>query len=211
MGERDRVGEVEAVDDVGRSLMHVDRTVVHCRMGCSRIDGAEHAAGAVLDHLDHPAADAPQVGKVTRALGPGPEPAAWTGSKEAAHHQGIDNLASARAEHRQVVFGERDLRGGGSEVRSEDIRVARVAHRGFHPGAEDRLRVVHEVGVERIVARDQHGECVTARTSGAPGLLEQRRACAGPAAEQHRVESGDIDTELERVGRRDPEQLAAAK
>ena len=49
------------------------------------------------------------------------------------------------------------------------------------------------------------------RPAGPPDLLPQRRPGAGEAGQQHRVETADVDAELERVGRRHAEQPAAAQ
>ena len=46
---------------------------------------------------------------------------------------------------------------------------------------------------------------------GPAGLLPQRGAGAGPAGEQHRVEAGDVDTELERAGRCDSAQVTGGQ
>ena len=67
--------------------------------------------------------------------------------------------------------------------------------------AEQRVRVVHQVAVERVVAGDEH------RRGGAPGaarparLLPERGPGPRPARDQHRVEAADVDAELERGGR----------
>ena len=62
------------------------------------------------------------------------------------------------AEERQVGIGEGELGGRAAQLRAEDVRVLRVEHGRLDRPAEDRLRVVHEVGVERIVPGDEHGQ-----------------------------------------------------
>jgi hypothetical protein len=66
--------------------------------------------------------------------------------------------------------------------------------------------MVHEVGVQRIVAGDEDDQCTEALASGSAGLLPQRGQRAGEAGQHDGVQAGDVDPELERVGRRDAEQ-----
>ena len=93
----------------------------------------------------------------------------------------------------------------------EHVRVGRVAHGRLDGRAEDRRRVMHEIRVERVVAGDQDRERVVAGPTCPSGLLPQGCAGAWPAAQQHGVEPGDVDAELERVGRGDPHQPPVAQ
>ena len=89
----------------------------------------------------------------------------------------------------------------------EHARVRVVEDRRLHAPAEQRVGLAHEVLVERVLARDQHGEPVAAATGATP-LLAQRRDRAGEADGDRAVEQADVDAELERVRRRDAEQLS---
>ena len=89
----------------------------------------------------------------------------------------------------------------------EDARVLVVEDRRLDSAAEQRLRLAHEVLVERVLARDQHREPVAAPPGSAP-LLAQARDRAGEADRDHAVEQADVDPELERVRRAHAEQLA---
>ena len=86
-------------------------------------------------------------------------------------------------------------------------RVRVVEDRGLHRPAEQRLGLAHEVLVERVFARDENREAGTAATCPAP-LLPQRRHGAREADRDRAVEAADVDSELERVGGGDAEQLA---
>ena len=113
-----------------------------------------------------------------------------------------------RAEDLRVVLGERELVRRAAEMRVEDVRVGVIYERRLVRPSEKRVGVGHEVLVERVVAGDQDRERSAARPSGAAGLLERARDGAGVAGEDARVEPADVDPELERRGRRDPEQIA---
>ena len=89
----------------------------------------------------------------------------------------------------------------------EDARILVVEDRRFDAPAEQRSRLAHEVLVERVLARDEHREPVAAPSRAAP-LLPQRGDGPGEADRDHAVEQADVDPELERVRRRDAEQLA---
>ena len=96
-------------------------------------------------------------------------------------------------------------------MRPEHVGVVRVEDVGLDRPAEQRLGVVDEVGVQRVVARHQHGEGVAGTPSGAAHLLPQRGAGAREAGEQDGVEAADVDAELERVGRGQAEQPPRAE
>ena len=98
---------------------------------------------------------------------------------------------------------------GGAQLGPEHVRVLRVEHGRLDRTSEDRRRVVHQVGVQRVVTGDQQRQGASPARPGPAGLLPQRRAGAGPAGQQYGVQTGDVDAELQRVGRRDPGQLAA--
>ena len=81
----------------------------------------------------------------------------------------------------------------------EHVGVGRVEDRGLR-GAEDRLGVVHQVGVQRVVGGDEDGEAAGPGASGPARLLPQRDARARPAGDEDRVQSGDVDAQLQGVG-----------
>ena len=71
--------------------------------------------------------------------------------------------------------------------------------------------MVHQVGVEGVVAGNQDAERVLGSAAGAPQLLPHRGTGAGEAGHQHRVEAADVDAELEGVGRGKTDDLAGAQ
>ena len=105
---------------------------------------------------------------------------------------------------------ERRLERGRADVPGEDARVRVVEDRGLDAPPEQHVGLAHEVLVERVLARDEHGEAVAAAPGAAP-LLAQRRDRAREADRDDRVEQADVDPELERVRRRHAEQLARAE
>ena len=107
-----------------------------------------------------------------------------------------------RPERLGVRLVDRRLEGGGEHVRVEDPGVRVVDDRGLDPTGEERVRLAREELVERVLARDEHGEPAPA-SPGAPPLLPQRRDRAGEADGDRAVEQADVDAELERVRRRD--------
>ena len=109
------------------------------------------------------------------------------------------------------VEGQRRLGGGRAQVRAEHVGVVRVEDVGLDGLAEQRLGMVDQVGVQRVVARHHHAECVARAAPGAADLLPQRGPGAGEAGEQHGVEPADVDAELEGVGGGEPEQPPGAQ
>ena len=86
-------------------------------------------------------------------------------------------------------------------MRGQHVGVGRVEDGGLRSG-EDRVGVVNEVGVQRVVAGDEDGESAGAGPPGAARLLAQAHACARPAGDEDGVQPGHVDAELERVGGR---------
>ena len=208
---RDVLVEVERLDEPGLAAVHVDRAGVGGGVRAAGVDGADHPAGLGLDQRDRRAAGRADVGEVAGPAPVGPEPAARAAPQQPGAGQLVDDVAGGRAEEGQVGLGERDLGGGGAQVRAEDVGVGRVEDGGLDRLAEQRLGVGDEVGVERVVAGDQHPERVAGAAAGAADLLPERRAGAGEAGHQHGVEAADVDAELEGVGGREAEQLAGAQ
>jgi hypothetical protein len=68
--------------------------------------------------------------------------------------------------------------------------------------------VVDEVGVQRVVARDEDREGPLARAPGASGLLPDRRDGPGPAGEHDGVQPRHVQAELEGVGGGDAHEVA---
>ena len=89
----------------------------------------------------------------------------------------------------------------------EHVGVGRVGDRGLDRAAEDRLRVVGEVVVQRVVPGDEDDQRLLLRPARAAGLLPQRGERPRVAGQHHRVQPGDVDAELEGVGRRDAQQV----
>ena len=71
--------------------------------------------------------------------------------------------------------------------------------------------MVDQVGVQRVVARDQQDQRALPATAGPAGLLPERRDGAREAGQHHRVQAGDVDAEFERVGGGQPAQFAVGQ
>ena len=204
--QRAPVSQVERVDHVRDALVQVDRAGVQQEVRRPAVDGAEQAAGGHLHHAHRGAALAAQVD--LGAFPVPPVPAGGPLPQRPRLDQRVHRLLRTLAEQVQVGRGERGLVGGAGELRREHVRVGRVEHRRLDRPPEQCLRVVHQVGVERVVPRHQYGERLVAGAPGPPGLLPQRRAGAGPAADQHRVQPDQVDAEFERVRGGEAEQVA---
>src|SRR5262249_24101513 len=111
------------------------------------------------------------------------------------------------AEGLPVVVVERSLEGSGEHVAVEQARVRVIEDGRLDASAEQRLRLAHEVLVERVLAGDEDGQAVSPSAGTAP-LLAQAGYRAGEADGDDRVEKPDVDAELERVRRGHAEQLA---
>src|SRR6202020_2271438 len=99
------------------------------------------------------------------------------------------------------------LGGGAEQVLVTNLFAGRVNDRGLDRPAQKLLRVPGEELVERVLAGDVDRQAA-ATPSGTAPHLPQARDGAGERDADRGVEHADIDSEFERVGRDDPEQLA---
>ena len=116
-------------------------------------------------------------------------------------------LERLSAERRAVVVIEGRLERCGSDVAVEHARVRVIENRRLHLPVEQRVRLAHEVLVECVLAGDEHCQAMTAPPGSSP-LLAQGCHCPRKPDRDRTVEQADVDPELERVRRRDPEQVA---
>ena len=193
--EGDVVGQL--LDHVDAPLVDVDRALVDGGVGGRAVHRADDDARVGLHdrHLGRPVAA--QGGQV---LGPPgqvdvPEPARGPTPQRAPTLQLAQQGVVGQAEQGQVRGPQGRLGGGGAQVGREDVGVGRVEDRGLG-GGEDRLGVVHQVGVQRVVGGDEDGEAAGPGASGPARLLPQRDARARPAGDEDRVQSGDVDAQL---------------
>ena len=203
--------EVERLHQPGLAPVHVDRAGVGVAVGARRVDGADHPAGRGLDQLHRRPARRADVGEVRGPAAVGPEPAARSPAQQAGSGELVDDRPRGRPEGGQVGLDQRRLVGGGAQVGSEHVGVAGVEDRGLQRLAEQRLRVVDQIGVERVIAGHQHRQGVLRPPPGTPDLLPERRPGPGEAGHQHGVQAADVDAELERVGGGQPDQPSAAQ
>ena len=166
-----------------------------------------------LDHLHRLRVPAAQVREVLGTLGAGevPEPPVRAPPQQPPPRQLVGQRGVRQPEEGQVRPGQGHLGGGGAQVRGEHVRVGRVEGGRLHPGVEDGLGVVDEEAVQRVVAGHQHRHPLRAGATRPAGLLPQGHTGARPAGDDDRVQAGDVDAELERVGRRQRAQLPAAQ
>ena len=119
--------------------------------------------------------------------------------------------AGRRRRARSVGLGQRQLGRRAASCGASTYGLAGSSTRRLDRAAEQRLGVVHQVGVQRVVAGDEHDQRARPGPPGPAGLLPERRQRAGEAGEHHGVQPGDVDAELQRVGGGHPEQVAAGE
>ena len=170
--EGDVVGQL--LDHVDAPLVDVDRALVDGGVGGRAVDCADDDARVGLHdrHLGRPVAA--QGGQV---LGPPgqvdvPEPARGPTPQRAPTLQLAQQGVVGQAEQGQVRGSQGRLGGGGAQVGREHVGVGRVEDRGLG-GGEDRLGVVYQVGVQRVVGGDEDGQAAGPGASGPARLLTQ--------------------------------------
>ena len=104
--------------------------------------------------------------------------------------------------------GEGELGGRRAQVGRQHVRVVRIQHGCLDRGAEQRIGVMHEIGVKRVVTGDENGHRSSPGPPGPARLLPERCPGAGPSGHQHRVQPGHVHAELQRGRRGQPGDLA---
>ena len=191
--------EVEPRDDVRDALVHVDRALVHARVGGAGVDRAEQPAGDLLHDAHHRARPA-QVGQGAGALGAGPVPARGPSAQPSLGDEVVDEPPGARAEAGQVLGPQRQLGRGREQLGAQHDGVVDVERGHLQRRGDEGVGMLDEVVVERVVTGHEHGEGLAPRSHRSPHLLPPRGPAPGPAGHHHRVEAVHVDAELQRRG-----------
>ena len=101
-----------------------------------------------------------------------------------------------RPEQAQLFGADGCLLRGGAQLRGEYVRVRRVEYGRLNLPPENRLRVVHQVGVERVVVGDEYSERILTASARAAHALHEGGAGTRPARHDDRVQSGDVDAQF---------------
>ncbi len=139
------------------------------------------------------------------------EPAGRPGAQHFAGDEFVDDRAGGSPEKFEILGGQAVFGGRAGQVRPQDVRVSRVGHSCLDRPAEDRLRMMDQVGVQRVVPSDENHKGSLPTPAGAPGLLPHGCQRPGVPGQQCGVEPGDVDTELESVGGGDAQQRPIAQ
>ncbi len=161
--------------------MDVHRARVGGGRGPPGVDGPEEPAGLAVDDRDLGADAAPDVERTVRIGFGRDEPSVCTTSDQALRREFGQDFGGAEVRHLGV--GQRQLQCRAQQLRSEHVRVRGVGDGRLDRAVEQRGRVMHEIGVEWVVARDEHHEGALTAASGAPGLLPER--CDGSREPGH--------------------------
>ena len=103
---------------------------------------------------------------------------------------------------------DRRLVRGGADVAGEHARARVVEDRRLDPPAEQLVGLAHEVLVERVLGRDEHGEPAAAPSCAAPLLAERGDRAREADARSPRRAGRRRCPSSSAFGRRDTEQLA---
>ena len=91
------------------------------------------------------------------------------------------------------------------------MEVVRIQARLLGPAAEQELRVVDHIPVDRRRRRDDDGDARLSPPPGPPHLLPRGGDGARVAGQDRDVEAADVDAELQGVGGHDAQDLAVAQ
>ena len=200
MYERDAVLEVQGIHQIALALVQIDGTRVHRGGGLAGTGVAQHPAGVRLEDRDLTTDRSPDVhGGVgieagRREVSAGPAAQQSVVDECAGHGLGVP--------HPDFCVSQREFSGRAQQLRTQHVGIGRVNHHAFDRLVQESSGMMHQIGVERVVAGDEHHQSALAAPARPPGLLPERRDRARKARQHNSVQSGDVDTEFERIGRR---------
>ncbi|CRH92395.1 Uncharacterised protein [Chlamydia trachomatis] len=189
-------------DVVRPPLMHVNRVGKKVRICGSSVHCADHRACACVDnlHVSRPASQVSQVGGPLLTGGV-PVPADWSFAKVAL----VGKLACKKWERgskqRQIfticaLKRQRDFRGRRTQMRRQHPRVGGIDDVCFD-GGKNLIWVVNKVFIHRIIGRNQNRNALCPCAPRATNLLPERRARPRPACSHRRVQTGNIEPQLQ--------------
>jgi len=83
-----------------------------------------------------------------------------------------------------------------------------MQHRLLHRTIEDEFRMVEQMAVQRIIAGDHHHQSIPVAAPRASRLLPERSQGAREPGHHHRIQPGDVDAQLQGIGRSHPGKLS---
>ena len=184
--------------------MEVDRSLVNGAVGAFPLGETEHRTGCGVDDREGIAVARAEREPRRGCVAPLPDEPGRRTLELGQQRRPLERLGPERF---GIAIRERPFVGRRIDVRVEDARVCVIEACRLDPATEQRLRLAHEELVERVLARDEHREPVSAPTRASP-LLAQRRNRAGEADRDRAVQLADVDPELEGVGGANAEQLS---
>src|SRR5262249_31593188 len=111
-------------------------------------------------------------------------------------------------EQGEVGGGEGEVGGGAAELGCEDVWVGGGEDRRLDRAAGEGLGGGDQVGVQRVVAGHQGAGGGPAGPARAAGLLPHGGEGARVTAHDHGVQAGQVDSQLEGVGRGQAQECA---
>lgn len=88
------------------------------------------------------------------------------------------------------------------------MRVNRIDHHALDRFVQQCCGMVDQIRVQRIVTGNQHHQRALAAPARPARLLPERGHRPGKTSQHHRIQSGDINAQLQSVGGSQPAQLA---
>ena len=120
--------------------------------------------------------------------------------------EGVGDRLGVPSAH--LCVGQRQLRCRAEQLRPEHIGISGVDDHSLDRLVQQRFRMVDQIGVQWVVARDQQNQRALPAPAGPSGLLPERRHGAGEAGKHDGVQPRDVDTEFEGVGTGQAAQIA---
>ena len=100
---------------------------------------------------------------------------------------------------------------GTEQLRTNHIGIRRIDHHPLDRFAQQGFRMMDKVGVQRVVAGDQHHQRPLTSSAATARLLPERGDRPGESGQQHGIQSSDVDSQFQRVGGGQAAQLAVGQ
>ena len=185
--------------------MQIHRARMHLVRRLAGIDRTHHPARRRLHNRDLPArtphAHHPMRVRLPRRhrriISPRPPP------QPPVRHQPVHHLP--RLKPCDLPIRQRRLQCRAQNMAGKNVGIGGIKHRRLHRPADERIRVMHQIRIQRIRAGNKHHRGGLIPPPGTPRLLPKTRKSSRKPGRNHRIQTPNVNTQLQGIGGGNPQ------
>ena len=185
--------------------MQIHRARMHLACRLAGIDRAYHPARRRLHNRDLPArtpdAHHPMWVRLPRwhrrVISP------WSPPQPPVRHQPVHHRP--RPKPRNFPIRQRRLQCRAQNMAGKNVGIGGIEHRRLHRPADERIRVVHQIRIQRIRTGNKHHRGGLIPPPGTPCLLPKTRKSSWKPGSNHRIQTPNVNPQLQGIGGGNPQ------